>query len=104
MIECRNEIRGPYDERMVRDFVRQRTRLHASYIAEQARTRRYQITLAALLIVLAGAAVLFAPPGRETLSYWVGGALVIFAAGALGFRRLFAKAPGFAVTADQDQR
>src|ERR1700760_725633 len=65
-------------------FVEQRTRVHERFILEQAKTRRLALILAAILILAACAVVLFAPPGRETISYWIGAALLIFAAGASG--------------------
>lgn len=83
------------------EFVKERTRLHETYIAEKCRNQRLALILAFLLIVAAAASVLFAPPGREVLSYWLGAALLVFAAGASGYGRIWAKAPGFSVGAGE---
>ena len=81
------------------EFVRERTRLHEAYVLEQCRNQRFGLVLAFLLIIAAVAALLFAPAGRENLSYWIGAALLVFAAGASGFGRIWAKAPGFSMGA-----
>ena len=86
------------------NFVKERTRLHEIYIREQARNKRVGLILAFLLILSASAIVLFAPTGRETLSYWIGAALIIFAAGTAGFGRVWGKAANISFGADQDQR
>lgn len=86
------------------NFLKERTRLHEIYILEQARNKRIGLVLAFLLILSASATVLFAPTGRETLSYWVGAALIIFAAGSAGFGRVWGKAANISFGADQDQR
>lgn len=87
----------------ISSFVRERTRLHEIYIREQEKTKRVGLILAAIMILGAASLVLFAPQGRETLSYWIGTALVIFAAGAVGYRRLWSKTNGSSFGADQDQ-
>src|SRR5215470_16875796 len=85
-------------------FLLERTRLHETYIKEQERTKRIGIILSAVLIFGAAALILFAPAGRETLSYWIGAALVIFAAGTLGYQRVWGKTKNISFGADQDQR
>ncbi|MCI5194383.1 MAG: hypothetical protein D3915_14860 [Candidatus Electrothrix sp. AU1_5] len=86
------------------NFVKERTRVHEIYILEQAKNKRIGLVLAFLLILLAALLILFAPEGRETLSYWIGAALVIFSAGALGFGRVWGKAANISFGADQDRR
>jgi O-antigen/teichoic acid export membrane protein len=85
-------------------FVVERTRLHEAYIREQERTKRLGLILAAFLILAAATMILFAPAGRETLSYWIGSALVIFAAGSVGYKRVWSKTKSTSFGADQDQR
>jgi hypothetical protein len=67
------------------EFIRLRTDLHGLYIREAQRTHRIGMGLAAALLAFACAIPVFAPPGRETLSYWVGLALFVFAAGSMGY-------------------
>lgn len=86
------------------NFVKERTRLHEVYILEQAKNKRIGLILAFLLILLAALLMLFAPEGKETLSYWIGAALVIFSAGVLGFGRVWGKAANISFGADQDRR
>lgn len=84
-------------------FITERTRLHETYIKEQERTKRIGMIVAATLIVAAAALVLFAPAGRETLSYWIGAALVIFASGSMGYQRIWGKSKNLSFGADQDR-
>ncbi len=99
--KCRaNNVDHPFGQ----GFVKERTRLHETYIRETARTKRIGLVLAFALILSGALVVLFAPPGRETLSYWMGAALVIFAAGAVGFGRVWGKASRISFGADQDRR
>lgn len=93
-----------YSEETALVFLRERTRLHETYIKEQERTKRIGTLLAALLILGAAALILFAPEGRETLSYWIGAALVIFAAGSVGYRRIWGKSRNLFFAADQDRQ
>jgi hypothetical protein len=81
-------------------FVKERTRLHELYILQESTNKRIGLILAFLLILVAVLVVVFAPTGRETISYWVGAALIIFAAGAIGFGRVWAKASKISVGAD----
>lgn len=83
-------------------YIRERTRLHETYILEQARTQRLGLVLAFLLILLAATLVVFAPTGRESISYWIGFALVIFAAGASGYGRVWGKTSGLSFGAGTD--
>ncbi len=85
-------------------YIRERTRLHETYIREQARTQRLGLVLAFFLILLAAAVVLLAPSGRENISYWVGIALVVFAAGASGYGRIWGKSGTLSFGAGQDSQ
>ncbi len=72
-------------------FISERTRLHETYIQEEARTRRWMLVIAAILFLASVAVVLFAPAGRQTLSYWLGGTLFVLSAGAAGYKRIWGK-------------
>lgn len=85
-------------------FIKERTRLHEYYIRQESINKRIGLILAFLLILAAVLVVLFAPEGRETMSYWVGAALIVFAAGAVGFGRVWAKASQISFGADGDKR
>ena len=97
-------IGGRGDTDFGNNFVKERTRLHEIYIREEARTKRIGLILAFLLILAAASIMLFAPAGREFLSYWIGSALIIFAAGAVGFSRVWGRAAKISFGADQDKR
>ncbi len=92
------------DKAFYSNFISERTRVHETYIREQARNKRIGLILSFLLIIAASTIILFAPKGRETLSYWIGAALVIFAAGSVGFSRVLGKAANVSFGADQDKR
>lgn len=66
-------------------FIDRRSEVHALYIQEIHRTRRLGMCLAAGPLVLACLVPIFAPEGREVLSYWIGAGLFGFAVGAMGF-------------------
>jgi hypothetical protein len=85
-------------------FIKERTRLHEIYIREESKNKRVGLTLSFLLILLASLLLIFAPEGRETLSYWIGTALIIFSAGTMGFGRVWGKAANISFGADQDKR
>jgi hypothetical protein len=91
-------------DRVTGVFIAERTRLHELYIREQARNKRIALILAAILMLASGALITFAPKGREKLSFWVGGALVIFAAGSAGFGRVWAKGAGVSIGASERDR
>jgi hypothetical protein len=81
-------------------FIQERTRVHEAYIREQAKSKRLGLALAAGLILSATLILVFAPPGREQLSYWIGAALLVFAAGAAGYKRVWGRSAVFSVGAD----
>lgn len=86
------------------NFITERTRLHEIYIREQAHNKRIGMILSFVLILAAALIITFAPKDREKMSYWVGASLVIFAAGANGFGRVWGKAANISFGADQDER
>jgi hypothetical protein len=83
-------------------FLKERSRVHETYIKEEQqtkrlilkeeqRTKRISLVIGGILFLAAAAVITFAPESREILSYWVGGALVILAAGAAGYKRVWGK-------------
>jgi hypothetical protein len=73
-------------------FIIERTRVHEEFIHESEktkreieRTKRTGLWLASALIAIACALPIFAPEGRETMSYWLSISLFVFAAGAMGY-------------------
>jgi hypothetical protein len=79
------------DLERVRHFVENRTALHQYIIKQRQITKRFTLSLAAFLLVAAAVLMLFAPEGREVLSYSIGAALVLISAGAMGFHGFWAK-------------
>jgi len=74
-------------------FIKERTRLHELYIKEQEKTKRISLILAVVLVIISVFLLIFAPKGKETLSYIVCGVLFVFAAGAVGYKRIWGKIP-----------
>ena len=97
---------APDDEsqKVIKEFVAERSRVHEEYIKQQGRNKRIALVLAFVLILVAAGVVIFAPVGREKLSYWIGAALLIFAAGASGFGRIWGKTNNFSFGADKDHQ
>jgi hypothetical protein len=91
-------------EKATSSFVRERSRLHALYITEQEKTKRISLILAVVLILVAAALLMAAPVGKETLTYIISGVLFVFAAGAVGFKRIWGKIPFAEFEADQDRK
>ena len=89
--------------RFLADFVHQRSKVHETFIIQQARNKRLGLILAFLLILFAAGIVVFAPAGRQSMSLWVGAALVVFAAGAAGYARVWGKTKNMSFGADQDK-
>ena len=98
------EFDEPLSDIVIENFVRERTRVHETYIIEKEKSKRFGLFLAFALIVISALIVTFAPPEKETISYWIGGALLIFAAGATGFKRIWGKTKSISLGADMDKR
>lgn len=67
------------------DFVRERSAVHTTYILEVQKTRRLGIVCASVLLLIAVVVPVFAPSGREQISWVVSAALFAFAVGAIGY-------------------
>lgn len=74
------------------NFVAVRTGLHSQYITQLEKTKRISIITCAALIGLSILLPVFAPDGRETVSYLGAAALVVLAAGVAGFSTLSIRA------------
>jgi len=72
-------------------FIKERSRVHELYIKEQEKTKRVSLVLAVVLVIISVILLIFAPKGKETLSYIVCGVLFVFAAGAVGYKRIWGK-------------
>lgn len=72
-------------------FLAERSKVHSLYIVEENQTKRLGMKIGATLVISAVAMMIIAPPGREVLSYWLGAALFIVAAGCVGYKRVWAK-------------
>ena len=81
-------------------FLKERSRVHNLYIREQEMSRRLGLVIGTVLLLGAMMILAFAPSGRETLSYWIGAAMVLLAAGAAGSRRVWGSAPMIKFGAD----
>ncbi len=97
------EAGGPLDPTRIDAFVQVRSRVHETYIRETERTRRLALGLSAVLLALACLVPVFAPTGRETLSYALGGALFVFAAGGAGFSAVKLTHKDLSVSASTDR-
>jgi hypothetical protein len=84
-------IINTFDDETSKAFISERTRLHETYILEEARTKRLMLVIASVLFLSAVAVILFAPEGRQNLSYWLGGTLFVLSAGAAGYKRIWGK-------------
>jgi hypothetical protein len=76
------------DDETNKVFIQERSRVHQLHIRETEKTKRWGYGLAAFLLALACVIPVFAPADRETLSYMVGLALLVFAAGTAGYTRV----------------
>ena len=92
----------PLDGPSNQTFITERSRVHETYILETEKTKRWGYGLAAILLAFAFLVPVFAPAGRETVSYMVGLALLIFSAGTVGYTRVALK--GKKRSADFDGR
>lgn len=74
-------------------FVTERSKVHTAYIVEQEKSKRIGLILAVILLISAMLIMVFSPKEKEVISYWIGAALIIFSAGAAGYKHLWAKTP-----------
>ena len=92
------------DPESAKHFVNERSKVHSTYIIEQEKTKRRALFLSVILLISALIIMMFAPEGREQMSYWIGGALLLFSAGSAGYKRLWAKVPLLEFDASNDKK
>ncbi|MFZ3327891.1 MAG: hypothetical protein WA231_19275 [Methylocella sp.] len=80
-------------------FIEERSKVHESYIKETNRTKRFGLGVSAFMLVISGCIFVFAPAGREVASYFIGGFLILTAAGVAGLTAMKLKFPGFRLDA-----
>lgn len=61
---------------------------------EREKTKRVMCILVAALVVVSGALILFAPAGREILSYFLSPIILVLALGAIGATRFTLRTNG----------
>lgn len=69
------------------------------HLSEREKTRRMLVLATVVLTLFSGALLVFAPEGKETVSYVVAGVLFIFALGSIGATVFAFKLPGVSVNA-----
>lgn len=87
----RNLADVKYENDFAKVFVQQRSQVHETFIRESEKTKRLGYGLSAALLGGAFVVPVFAPLGREALSWWVSAALFVFAAGMAGYTRISVK-------------
>lgn len=85
-------------------FLELRSRTIEKIITEREKTKRITLVLAAFLVISASTIVLYAPEGRETLAYYLGGVLAIISAGAIGYDQFGAKSKHFQLLASVNKK
>jgi len=83
-------------------FIKDRSRVHLEYIKEVEKTKRVYLIISALLLALALLIVFFSPEEKQTVSYWIGASLLVLAAGAAGYKRIWVKSKLLEIKGDQD--
>jgi len=63
----------------------------ARLVAERERTRRLLVLSAVAMFLVAVLVLVFAPEGRQNISYLLGSVLIIFSLGAIGASKFSAK-------------
>lgn len=91
------------DTKQTQEFIKERSRIHEIYIKEQERTKRISLSISAILFIASLTLILFAPKGREELSFWLGGALLVFSAGIAGYKRIWGRTRKISIGADKNK-
>lgn len=71
-------------------------------IREKEKTRRLLIVVACALFIVASLVIVFAPPGKESISMMLGAALIVIALGAVGAASFHVRAPGMEIRTNPD--
>ena len=72
-------------------FLTSRARVHEQHIVEQGKTKRLAMLISGVALIASLLVLAFTPEHNKELSYWIGGALILTAAGGAGYGRLYAK-------------
>ena len=72
-------------------FVKERSLVHSEYIRQAETTKRWAMIVGCICIVASAIILIFAPEGRESVSYLIGLVLFIVAGGAFGYGRVWMK-------------
>lgn len=75
----------------------------SEFLAEREKTRRWLLLSTVVLTIFSGALLVFAPEGKETISYVVAGVLFIFALGSIGATVFTFRLPGASVSTGGQQ-
>jgi hypothetical protein len=85
----------------VQQFLIERTRLHEVFIREEAKSERLSLGLGSALFLAACLVIVFAPESRQGVANWVGAAMLIVAAGVVGYKRVWGRSKVLTFSADQ---
>ncbi|WP_299980533.1 hypothetical protein [uncultured Pseudoteredinibacter sp.] len=69
-------------------FIEHQLELEKMKLKEQYKNERLAMILSVVLVLVTILTVFLAPEGKEIISYWVGGALILVIAGILGYTKL----------------
>jgi len=73
-------------------------------LVEREKTRRLLLLATVVLTVLSAVLAVFAPEGKETITYVIAGVLFILALGSIGASIFSFKLPGIEVSTQQDNQ
>lgn len=93
-----------YDDERLIEFVKRRSEVHERYISETEKTRRLSLGLAALAFIAALLVLAFVPKDDSILSYGIAVTLLVTAAGAAGYKRVWAKTSKIEVSVDENSQ
>jgi hypothetical protein len=94
-------IGSGFQFKAIEQFLIERTRLHEVFIREEAKTKRLGLALGTLLFLAACLVIVFAPESRQGVASWVGAAMLVAAAGVVGYKRVWGKSTILTFSADQ---
>lgn len=94
-------IGSGFQFKAIEQFLIERTRLHEVFIREDAKTKRLSLALGTLLFLAACLVIVFAPESRQGVAHWIGAAMLVAAAGVVGYKRVWGKSKILTFSADQ---
>ncbi|OLF72351.1 hypothetical protein AWH62_11005 [Maricaulis sp. W15] len=90
-----------YDPEELALFTRVRSEVHKEFIAQQEKTKRLTLIIGSVSFISGLLVLGFYPEGRAMTSIPAAIGLVIFAAGAFGYNRLWGKGVNFEFSAEK---